>query len=192
MFVSRHFQPKDERPSVFKPFPNFRVCIDTTEVRIEVPEDFEQQGNTYSDYKAGNVILFLIGISCWGGVSFVSPGFEGSMSDQEIYRRSRIRDFLEADDLILADRGYRCEEECVEDNVILLHPPFLGGREKFTPEEEQLTREIASARIFVEHIVRKFKVYHILKKIHNTMLPKLDQIMFIIGFLINLQVQHIL
>ncbi len=114
------------------------------------------------------------------------------MSDQEIYRRSEIRDFLEADDLILADRGFRYEEECDEDNVILLYPPFLGGREKFTPEGEQLTREIASARIFVEHRVRKFTVYHILKKIHNTMLSKLDQIMFIIGFLINLQVQHIL
>ncbi|KAK3929833.1 Glucosamine-6-phosphate deaminase [Frankliniella fusca] len=78
MFVSRHLQKRIDRPEAYKAFENFRVCIDTTEVRIQSPDNLEQQGNTYSDYKSGNVWLYLIGISCWGGMSFISPGLSRS------------------------------------------------------------------------------------------------------------------
>jgi hypothetical protein len=191
MFVSRHIQKEMGLPLPFKPFHNFRVILDTTEVRIEAPEDFMEQGNTYSDYKGGNVIMFLIGASCWGSVSYVSPGFEGSISDVDLYRRSGIRNFLERGDLLLVDRGFRIQEECDEDGVICVHPPFLKNRDKYTPEEEQLKREIAKARIYVEHVNKKMKVFKILKNIKNSMLPYLDNIVYIIGFLVNLQQPHV-
>ncbi|KAK3919555.1 Ryanodine receptor 1 [Frankliniella fusca] len=185
MFVSRHLQKRIDRPEAFKAFENFRVCIDTTEVRIQSPDNLEQQGNTYSDYKSGNVWLYLIGISCWGGMSFISPGFEGSMSDVDIYNQSGIREFLEPGDMVLADRGFRVEEECDEDGVLLVHPPFLRGRSQFTAEEEMLTKEVAKARIFVEHLVRKVKVFKVLKKVSNSMLHYLDQMVYVAGCLIN-------
>ncbi|KAK3921526.1 putative transposase for insertion sequence element IS702 [Frankliniella fusca] len=191
MFVSRHVQKDMGLPPAFTPFHNFRVILDTTEVRIEAPEDFREQGNTFSDYKGGNVLMYLIGSSCWGSVSYVSPGFEGSISDVELYRQSGIRDFLEEGDLLLVDRGFRIQEECDEDKVICVHPPFLKNRDKYTPEEEQLKREIAKARIYVEHVNRKIKVFKILKNIRNTMLPYLDQIVYVISFLVNLQTPHV-
>ncbi|KAK3907131.1 5-dehydro-2-deoxygluconokinase [Frankliniella fusca] len=153
MFVKKDLQKKKDRPLPFKPFNNYRVCLDTTEVEIERPTNYEMQGNTYSDYKGGNVILYMIGISCWGGISFISPGFEGSKTDVQIFKESGILDYLEEDGLLLVDRGFPIEEECDEINVVVLHPPFLGPRDKFTPEEEQLTRDIAHARIYVEHAI---------------------------------------
>lgn len=185
MFVSRHLQKRADRPVAFKPFDNFRVCIDTTEVRIQSPDNLEQQGNTFNDYKGGNVWLYLICISSWGGISYISPGFEGSMSDVDIYNQSGIREFLEPGDVVLADRGFRVEEECDEDGVVLIHPPFLRGRSQFTAEEEMLTKEIAKARIFVEHLVRKIKVFKVLKKVTNNMLHYLDQMVYVAGCLIN-------
>lgn len=187
MFASRHVQKRKHRPLPFKPFENFRVCLDTTEVRIEMPTNYEMQGNTYSDYKGGNVILNMVGISCWGGISFISPGFEGSKSDVDIFKESGIMEFLESGDLLLVDRGFPIEEDCDEMNVTVLHPPFLGTREKFTPEEEQLTRDIAHARIYVEHAIRRMKIFDILKNIRNTMLAELDQIVYVIGCLVNFQ-----
>ncbi|KAK3911460.1 Ryanodine receptor 1 [Frankliniella fusca] len=160
MFVSRHLQKRIDRPEAFKAFENFRVCIDTTEVRIQSPDNLEQQGNTYSDYKSGNAS------HVGGGMSFISPGFEGSMSDVDIYNQSGIREFLEPGDMVLADRGFRVEEECDEDGVLLFHPPFLRGRSQFTAEEEMLTKEV-------------------LKKESNSMLHYLDQMVYVAGCLIN-------
>ncbi|XP_026291339.2 uncharacterized protein LOC113215893 isoform X2 [Frankliniella occidentalis] len=188
MFVKKDLQKRKDRPLPFKPFNNFRVCLDTTEVEIERPGNFDMQGNTYSDYKGANVILYMIGISCWGGISYISPGFEGSKTDVQIFKESGIIEFLEEDDLLLVDRGFPIEEECDGINVLVLHPPFLGPREKFTPEEEQLTRDIAHARIYVEHAIRRMKTFQLWKRVKNTMLPILDQIVYVIGCLVNFQV----
>ena len=86
MFTPRTSQPKSSLPQCFKPFLNYRVTLDTTEIKIQVPYHYRQQGNTYSKYKAGNVINYLIGSNSYGAVAFVSPGFEGRMSDPEFFQ----------------------------------------------------------------------------------------------------------
>ncbi|KAJ1519024.1 hypothetical protein ONE63_011368 [Megalurothrips usitatus] len=191
MFVSRHTQSRQEKPTVFKQYDNLRCIIDSSEVVIEVPADLGMQGNTYSDYKGGCVMMFLLGISSWGGISFISDAFEGSITDKELYKCSGIRNFLAPLDVVLADRGFVCQEEADEDMVVLLHPPFLKRRTHFTPEEEQCTRDIAKARIYVEHVVRKMKCWKILKNYHNSMLPLLDQVLYICACLTNLQPPHV-
>lgn len=60
-----------------------------------------------------------------------------------------------------------------------------------TREELILTQSIASTRIFVEHTMRQIKCFNILKKIHNSMLPILDQIVYICACLVNFDPWHL-
>lgn len=82
-----------------------------------------QQGNTFSDYKHQNTTKVLIGISCYGGVSYVSPAFEGRISDKEICEKSGFYDILNEGDVIMADRGFKIQEELEQKGCKLVIPP---------------------------------------------------------------------
>ncbi len=79
MFVSVEVQEKN-KPACFKPFPNLRCIVDATEIKIQKPKNLEQQSNTYSTYKGCNTAKFLVACSVYGGLSFISEGFEGNIS----------------------------------------------------------------------------------------------------------------
>lgn len=185
MFTTRAAQPKSKLPSCLKMFPGYRTTIDTTDIRIQVPYHYQQQGNTYSEYKAGNIIKYLAGVNCWGACSFISQGFEGNASDVEMFKNCGMIEMLQPGDVILGDRGFTVEELLDPLLVKLVHPPFLKGRQHFTAEEEILTKYIAAARIHVERFFRKLKCFLILKSITNNMLPILDQIVFVCACLVN-------
>lgn len=44
----------------------------------------QQNSNTFSEYENYNSIKFLFGILCFGGLSFMSEGYEGCISDRPI------------------------------------------------------------------------------------------------------------
>ena len=185
MCTSRENQSKKKIPPCFKRFKNFRMVIDSTEVKIQVAYHYQQQGNTWSTYKAGNVIIYLIGITAWGSIAYISPGYEGSISDRELFQRCGLEKFLNPGDQILVDRGFTVQDLVSAANIKVLHPPFLGGRTRLSPEEELLFKLIAHARVHVERAIRKIKCFHILRNITNVMLPILDQIVYICGCLVN-------
>ncbi|KAE8739226.1 hypothetical protein FOCC_FOCC015278 [Frankliniella occidentalis] len=54
MFISAA-QQKKHMPACFKRFKNLRVIIDAAEFRIEMPSDFQQQGNTVMADRGFNV-----------------------------------------------------------------------------------------------------------------------------------------
>ena len=54
-----------------------------------------------------------------------------------------LRFVLNPGEVVMADRGFLIKE-------LLIIPPFLGSRHRFTPQEEALTKDIAKHRIHVE------------------------------------------
>ncbi|KAE8738603.1 hypothetical protein FOCC_FOCC015917 [Frankliniella occidentalis] len=167
-------------PKVFKPFKNLRMIIDGAEFRLQVPTDFQQQGNTYSEYKGGNTAHFIIGINLSGGVSFVSPAYKGAISDKQATLDSNLLDMLQPGDVLMADRGFELKAECMLRKIKLLRPPSLGQRDKFTPKEVLLTKAIAKARIYVEHTIGKIKDFRLLRyTIPNKMTPYIEDMVYI-------------
>ncbi|KAK3926720.1 Polyketide synthase [Frankliniella fusca] len=123
------------KPKCFEEFPNLRIVIDATEFKIQHPRHFQHQNNTFSHYKKGSTMKFLVGISCFGGLSFLSEGYEGSMTDRKLVIASGLLDFLEPGDAVMADRGFDIEDPCDEKEVHLLIPAFQDGRTHFTARE---------------------------------------------------------
>ncbi|KAE8744947.1 hypothetical protein FOCC_FOCC008359 [Frankliniella occidentalis] len=186
IFVSAEVQ-NINKPKCFSPFPNLRVIIDATEMKIQRPRNLQQQGNTYSNYKAANTMKFLIGISCYGGLSFISEGFEGSISDRKLLLKSGILQFLIQGDSVMADRGFDAEDILNDRGVDLIIPAFLGTRSEFTARELLGSKIIASARIHVETFIGRVKQFKLLRCTipNNQMLPYYSDIVKVCAHLVN-------
>ncbi|KAK3913905.1 60 kDa chaperonin [Frankliniella fusca] len=186
LFISAESQ-NVRKPSPFKPFKNLRVIIDGFELYIDCPSNFQQQGNTYSDYKSHNTVRFILGISCYGGIIFVSPGYEGNMSERKALAESGFYDLLDEGDAVMSDRGFDINDDLLKRGVELIKPPSLGKRSHFTPEEEIRTRAIASARIYVEHGVRLIKANRLLRSFCTplTSLATISDYVYVAGYLAN-------
>ena len=149
MFASRT-KVRKHLPKSFKKYKNIRCIIDCKEVHVQSPTNFVAQGNQYSSYKGYTSYKFLVAVAPNGAIMYVSDAFEGSISDKEIVRQSGFLDFLEPGDVIMADRGFLIDDLLNERHVKMIRPPFLGNRDRFTPQEEALTKDIAKHRIHVE------------------------------------------
>ena len=118
---------------------------------------------------------------------FVSDAFEGSMSDNDIVKKSGFLDKLDAGDLILADRGFTIRDMYAK-QVDLNIPPFLQGRNRLTVGEEITTKQIARVRIHVERAIERIKKFRLLKRVIPLSLqPVFSQMVFVAGCLVNFQ-----
>jgi len=77
---------KTTPPNVAKKFKNYGGSFDATEMRLQVASDHEPmcQRATWSQYKHGNTVKFLVLTSPAGAVVYVSPGFPGRISDPQL------------------------------------------------------------------------------------------------------------
>ncbi|KAK3922589.1 Putative transposase for insertion sequence element IS112 [Frankliniella fusca] len=180
-------QQNRNKPQCFAPYKNLRIIIDCAEFQLERSSNLQQQSNTFSDYKHCNTGKVLIGISCYRGVSFVSSCFEGRISDKEIVLKSGLMDILEKGDTVMADRGFRLEEEMKNIGVTLIKPPDKPRKSAhLTARQEIQTKSIASVRIYVEHVIGKIKDWLILA--HRVELMNnvyLEDFVLIAAFLYN-------
>lgn len=181
-----------KKPHVMKPFKNLRVIIDGGYFMVQTPSNFEQQGNTFSNYKATNVIEHIFGVSCHGSLIFCSPGFEGRMSEKEAVLQSNLFQMLSAGDSVMSDRGFDLTSELQKIGVGLFKPPTKGTRTPLTAREEVLTKQIAAARIYSEHAIADVKDNRLLQsRFVLTMLPVWPQLVFIAAMLTNFKLPRI-
>lgn len=142
-------------------YPNTRVVIDFTEIRVQVPSSLLLQSQMYSSYKSGTTLKSLIGITPHGAVSFVSALYTGSISDKEITRCCGILDLLEPNDSAMADKGFNIGDMLTSRKVSLNLPPYLSSGGQFSSKEVKETKTIAKLRIHVERAIRRIKEHHI-------------------------------
>ena len=124
----------------------------------------------YSHYKSQNTFKALIGIALNGTVIFVSELFGGSTSDKQIVSDSGFLDLLVPGECVLADKGFLIAD-LLPRGVCLNIPPFLrrqGGKKQFTESQGRATTEIARARIHVERVMSRLKIFKCLSKIRRS------------------------
>lgn len=190
LFISAAEQEKG-KPLVMKPFQNLRLILDGASFYIETPSNFQMQGNTYSEYKSDNVLVFLVGVSCQGSTIFCSKGFEGSMSDKGALLNSpELLKNLKRGDCVMVDRGFAVTAELLKIGVRVVKPP--DKRDSLNAAEEILTKAVASARIYVEHAIADIKANRLLRDtIPITLLPIIPQLVYCAAFFRNFSTKKI-
>ena len=176
-------------PPCFKKwYPTTRVIIDCTEFFINTPSSLARQSATWSSYKEHNTVKCLIGIAPHGHVTFVSPVFEGSISDRAITEQSNLLELLERGDSVMADKGFDIQDILITRGVKLNIPPFKQGERQMLPEEIASTKKIAAIRIHVERKMQRIKSFRILsREIDNSMFDCVEQLVFVCAMLTNFQ-----
>ncbi|XP_065901415.1 uncharacterized protein [Dysidea avara] len=174
-------------PVAFKEqYPNTRLVIDCTEFGIERPSSLVTQATTFSSYKNKNTVKVMIGIIPSGAVVFVSPTYEGSISDKKLVEQSGLLDKLEVGDEIMADKGFDIQDLLAPLGVKLNIPPFLSSNSQFSSEDVMRTRKIAKLRIHVERAIGRIKEFRILQSpICATMWDSINEIIYICAMLCN-------
>lgn len=176
-------------PNCFRKFEDTRIILDCTEIFIQTPSSLDNKSQTYSHYKSHNTFKALIGISMTGAVVFVSNLYGGSASDVYITRKSGLLDLLEKGDAVMVDKGFvHLTSNFQPKGVKMYCPPFLKAVEKrFTKDQVEFTRRVASARIHVERKMEQIKNFRILQGILPLSLGGVaDSIIFVCSALTNL------
>ncbi|KAF0711351.1 THAP-type domain-containing protein, partial [Aphis craccivora] len=175
-------------PKCFNNFKNTRIVIDCIEIPIMKPKTLSASIITYSHYKSTYTAKFMTGVTPAGLLSFVSQGYGGRVSDKFIFENSLLINLLEEDDAIMADKGFLIDSVCAEKHIKLFRPPFLKGKQQFSSTEALLNKSIASARVHIERVNQRIKIFSILNKFPSSLTSKVDEIFFIICAIVNLSV----
>ena len=129
---------KHNMPNCFKElYPNCRCIIDCSEIFIEQPKNYAARQTTYSNYKKNNTIKFLIGITPFGTISFLSPCWGGKVSDKNLTQSSNFFNCVERGDTILADRGFTIAEDLAVYGADLKIPAFTRGKKSTESERSR-------------------------------------------------------
>lgn len=148
----------------FRRYPNTRIILDTTEIRIQKPSGVYAQRQTFSNCKHANTMKCLVGATPDCFVGFVSALYGGGTSDREIVQQSGVLDLLEPGDGVMVDKGFKVED-LLPRGVSLHIPPFrITGEAQMSGKDVEETRHIAIARVHIERVIRRIKEFHILDK----------------------------
>ena len=157
-------QVKRHLPKSFAKFPQTRVIIDCTEIKIQKPTGPSAQKVTWSNYKSSNTFKLLVRISPTGAFTFVSQLWSGGASGRHITMKSGLIDKLEPNDDRMADRGFNITDLVTKRRATLNIPPFSKGKQLSTKACTQ-TRRIAAVRIHVERAIQRLKDFKTLHKV---------------------------
>ncbi|GFT59866.1 THAP domain-containing protein 2 [Trichonephila clavipes] len=111
------------------------LSMDCTEIEVQKPSSPMEQQMTFSRYKNANTFKGMIGITPNGAISFISELFTGSISDKEVFIRSKLMDRLEPNDVVMADKGFLIANELEKIGCKLYHPIFLEDKIQFDISE---------------------------------------------------------
>ena len=149
---------RDTLPSSFRRF--FKKCcviIDCSEVFIEQPSNLRARAQVWSSYKHHATMKFLIGITPQGTISYISKCAGGRISDKQIVEQSNLIEYLLPGDVIIADRGFTCDEYARMALAEVRIPPFTKGKKQLEKVQIDWSRELSTVRIHVERLIGVLK-----------------------------------
>ena len=189
-FTKKEDIDKSKLPKCFqnpKEFKEVNCIIDCTEIFIQSSKSFEQQSNTFSNYKHHTTVKVLIGCHPNGAAVFCSPLFEGGTSDKQAVLKSGFLDFIQPGNSVMADRGFQdLKEEFLDKGATLITPPSMRGKNFLDLSDEFKTRSTASARIHIERFNQRMKTFLFVSgTVPQCKLNILPQAVYVCCFLAN-------
>ncbi|XP_072400928.1 uncharacterized protein [Diabrotica undecimpunctata] len=150
-------------PVCFADFQNVRLILDCTEIYVQTPKCLCCRIRFYSQYKSHLTIKFRTGVSPGGLITYVSKAYGGRTSEKVIFEESNVITLLDSGrDVVMLDKGFLIDDSCRLYNIQLIRPPFLKTKSQLTTEEAILNAKIASARVHIERVNERLKIFKVL------------------------------
>ncbi|KAK7893659.1 hypothetical protein WMY93_022811 [Mugilogobius chulae] len=143
---------KENLAHVFADYSDTHVILDCTELHSQTPDSLLLQSEVYSTYKSHSTFKGLIGIAPHGSVTFISPLYEGCISDREILKQSGLVSLLKPSMAIMVDKGFLVEDLA---HCKVYIPALLKKKSQLSAAEVRKTQSIARLRVHVERVIRR-------------------------------------
>ncbi|CAF3738772.1 unnamed protein product [Rotaria socialis] len=171
------------------------VVIDSTYIYIQKSRNNEFQRKSFNLHKKRSLLKPMLIVSTTGYIIACIGPFLSNYSNndasimQNILHRNTdgIRNWLNEDDVIVVDRGFRDCVNAMEDlGLNVVFPPFLNGRKQFTTTAANQSRFVTKVRWVVEAENGRIKQFKFLANtVANSSLPHLEQYLSIVCSIIN-------
>jgi hypothetical protein len=143
----------------WRPDTEDKVLIDSFETPVPRPSEKQKQKRLYSGKKKRHTLKTQVVTDQNGELLDIDPGHRGPMADKRLYEQSRVETkFPEADKR--GDLGY-----IGLSTVQTPHKKPKGG--ELTEEQKAENRQFASARVRVEHGIRRLKGFGIVRNVYR-------------------------
>ena len=157
----------------------FELIVDSCEQPIEKPGEYQEQKKHYSGKKKKHTKKNqLIVLPNGKDIVDVVAGKPGPKSDVKLFRESRKG--FEKNQKFNGDKAYEGEE-------LTKTPHKKPKKQELTSEQKARNKELASERIFVEHLIRLVKIFRVAKERFRLKLSKYEQIIMTICGLVRLR-----
>lgn len=151
---------QDNMPPVFKcTFPDARIILNCTELKVQSSSISMLNSGTYSSGRSTTTLKALFGVTPSGVVSFISSLYSDCFTDNDIAKMSGILNLLEVGDAIMVDNDFLIEDLLIEKGCTLVCPYFLNVyKDQFT-ESENL--DMSNLKTHVESALSRVREYGI-------------------------------
>ena len=158
----------------------YELIVDSSEQPRERPGDYKEQKKYYSGKKKNHTFKNQITVLPSGqDIVDVIAGLPGSKSDITLFRQGEKN--FEANQKFQGDKGYV--------GVVSIKTPTKKPRKgELTPSQKEKNKELASARIFVEHLIRVIKIFRVASERFRLNPRKYEQIIMTICGLVRFRI----
>lgn len=131
------------------------LVIDGAEQEVHKPSDKKKEQAVYSGKKCYHTFTKLIGVSPKGHIYYLSPSYQGSVSDSAmmVMAENRWFEHLGKKEFLMADKGFKGLND--------FHPTIIPHIGDLTVQEQLYNNRVAEIRIVVENaisMVKKWKI----------------------------------
>ncbi|GGM53015.1 hypothetical protein GCM10008956_31290 [Deinococcus arenae] len=136
------------------------LAVDAAETPCERPTS--KQRRWYSGKKKRHTLKTQVVINVSTRMILCVATAFGSMHDLTLFRRSGLR--IHPETALISDAGYQGIRRHHGHSVT---PHKATKKASLTPEQRQQNRELASTRLRIEHVIRRLKVFRVLKDVYR-------------------------
>lgn len=158
----------------------YELIVDSSEQPRERPGEYKQQQKYYSGKKKTHTFKNQITVLPDGqDIVDVIAGVPGPKSDITLFREGQ-KDF-NTHQKFQGDKGYQGESS-------IKTPTKKPKKGELTPDQKLKNKEMASDRIFVEHLIRVLKIFRVASERFRLNPGKYEQIIMTICGLVRLRI----
>ncbi|GFY52944.1 uncharacterized protein TNIN_88071 [Trichonephila inaurata madagascariensis] len=160
-------------------YQDVRVIIDRVWFEIEKPKIENEDKITFCPQRKTNIVKGMVGIMPSGAIIFVTSLYCGNISDEHIFVHSRVMDYLEPNDVVIAENGFEVEKELRKISCELRNRNYLEDKIVFDSNagEDSVSFERPLARF------KQYKYFDNVISFKNV--PFVNNLFFITCMLLN-------
>ena len=156
--------PKENLPQfcpkhLLDQWPTTVAILDCTAAPTECPSNLELQRILWSEYYHMHCFKFLVSISLFGHINFVSKLFPGSTTDVDMVDKSDILERLSPGDNVMVDKGFPIKATLDRLEVTMNIPSKKYKGTQMSVTDLNKSRKISSTSMSVEQGIRRIKQY---------------------------------